>query len=108
MITSYFTPRKPKTKTKESSEDNSNDTQINLANTNKRSKDPSTDQDEVTCDVDPFYKRRKVTPSPSIVTCPEVEELLSHLTEKSWLNALNKHVSSNKFSRLAKYVASQR
>ena len=104
MITSYFTPQK----TKESSEDNCNDTQTNSSNKKKRSKVSSTEEDRVTSETSPFFKRTKVTPSPSTVTCPEVEELLSHLTDKSWLHALNKHISSNKFSRLAKFVASQR
>jgi len=46
--------------------------------------------------------------SPLKFLCPEVDQLLSHLTEESWTEALKSHVVSPSFARLSQFVSSQR
>ena len=104
MITSYFSPKKSsKLKT---SLDNITATPGENLNEKNGSRSKSHDHIDEGNESSPL-KRRKVM-SPMKSPTPELEELLSHLKEKSWKEALNSHVMSPSFSRLAPYVSSQR
>ena len=84
MITSYFKAKNSKTKARRASE---NDEQ---ESSSKRTK---------------VNEQKALSSSSSNVA---VQELLSHLTEDSWREALETHLSSPGFASLAEFVASER
>eukprot|EP00568_Trieres_chinensis_P005165 CAMPEP_0183300134 /NCGR_PEP_ID=MMETSP0160_2-20130417/6663_1 /TAXON_ID=2839 ORGANISM="Odontella Sinensis, Strain Grunow 1884" /NCGR_SAMPLE_ID=MMETSP0160_2 /ASSEMBLY_ACC=CAM_ASM_000250 /LENGTH=252 /DNA_ID=CAMNT_0025462501 /DNA_START=46 /DNA_END=801 /DNA_ORIENTATION=- len=122
MITSFFSPKEPKGR--QSSEP---------ASDRKRCRDRA-EPEEVTpspaaasssaasssssSELSP-HKRSKPSPSPGLglglgarSPCrklrPEAEELMSHLKDDRWREALMQHASSPKFARLAEFVKSER
>lgn len=104
MITSYFSPKKSsKIKTSFNNVTVAPGEDLNEKNGSRTKSHDHRDEGD---DSSPM-KRRKVM-SPMKSPTPEVKELFSHLKEESWKEALNSHVMSPGFSRLAQYVASQR
>mmetsp|Transcript_8462 Transcript_8462/g.12071 ORF Transcript_8462/g.12071 Transcript_8462/m.12071 type:complete len:108 (+) Transcript_8462:119-442(+) len=107
MITSYFTPKKLQKKrkcTEIGPESSSSNTISHESSTPKTTSITSPSQETIK------LKRKNINdPLKEDDLDPSVRQLLSHLTDDSWKNALAPYVSkSGKFRKLALFVRAQR
>ena len=94
MITSFFAPKKRKA-AEESSNEEKSENRKGVVTTNGSTKFES-------------LKRQKNGLTSSKPLSPDVEELMSTLTNSCWKEALQQHISKPSFANLAAFVKKER
>jgi len=106
MITSFFKPKRSKRLSNNGTDANKNISKRPRIHDEITTNKSASRKDD---DLSPLAKHANVTLGHSSIPSSKAgDDLLTNLTEESWRDALTSHVASSSFTKLAKFVASER